>query len=57
MKIEMTKEQFDKLNYAVSVALILSEQYRDVNPNWIQGAEAAREVIINEAHRTNLFSN
>lgn len=55
MKIEMTKEQFDKLNYAVSVALILAEPHRDTHPHWVEGAEAAREILIDEVRRTNLY--
>lgn len=55
MKIEMSKEQFDKLNYAVSVALILAEPNRDTHPQWVKGAEAAREVLIDEVRITNLF--
>lgn len=56
MKIEMSKEQFEKLNYAVSVALILAEPSRDTNPKWVKGAEAAREVLTDEVRRTNLFN-
>ena len=56
MKIEMSKEQFDKLNYAVSVALILAEPKRDTNPKWVKGAEAAREVLKDEVLKTNLFN-
>tara|TARA_R110000868_G_scaffold302679_2_gene563241 strand:- start:9058 stop:9231 length:174 start_codon:yes stop_codon:yes gene_type:complete len=57
MKIEMSEKQFEKLNYAVSVALILAEPHRDTNPKWVKGAEAAREVLIDEVRRTNNLFN